>query len=111
MTSYVGKACCRRGLCARTGELQLLMLGLDATYETKPPWFSERRAELERMFPSTGFWSRRSSPEDEQHGRRLCDELLERFRSSSPTTQALDADPAYRARLDAELRTRLISYL
>lgn len=90
---------------------QLPLLRLYATWEPKPDWFDERRAEVERMSPSVGYWRRRESEEELRHWHRLCDEQLAKLRSSSPILQALDADPALRARLDAEGRARLRRYL
>ena len=90
---------------------QRLLLNLVATFDARPPWFDERRAQVARMFPSAGYWRKRSSPEDERRGRQLWNELLEKLRSSSPIVQALQANPALRARLAAENRARLCRYL
>lgn len=90
---------------------QLPLLRLYASWSPKPHWFDERRAEVERMFPAAGFWRKRPSPEEEMLTHRLCDEQLAKLRSSSPTIQVLDANPAYRAGLDAESRARLRRYL
>lgn len=90
---------------------QLPLLGLYASWSPKSDWFDERRAAVERMFPSGGYWRERLPAEDELQGRNLCRELLQSMRSSSRILYALEATPALRARLDARRRDRLRRYL
>jgi hypothetical protein len=90
--------------------LQRVLLGYWATWVPKPDWFDERRAAVEAMFPSGGYWRPRASPEDDFRAERR-GELIEATVAASPQMQALAKDGALRARLAAESRSRLISYL